>query len=290
MLVISLSLALALALQAPAASVTAPEPELSKSKVDALIASCPGRRFEAPFEVQVGGKVRRSSVKLCGKAGQTESEWARTLQDAVRNVESSRMPPEAKEQVVTALRDELAKLSQAAPAAAAIVPLPAPILAPAPAAPPAEYSALPPLPTPVPSPSPVSPPSEYTASPALRAPAPVAAARPVVRAAAVAPRPRLSFRCLTAGEGGEAPCTGLERDSFLVVRADDELKPGSSLRFVRRGDVRSVVPLAPMSRGKSVKVRLPKPVCAGVVRSQVEIQLLGGGSVVETIGPLELRC
>lgn len=270
MIATMLTLALVLAAQAPAAPA-GDQAQLSKADADALIAGCAGRRFEAPVQVTVGGKVRRSKVKLCGKPGQSDADWARTLEDAVRNVEASpKMPSEARDQVIAALKAELAKLPKPAPAAA-VVPLREAV--PAPALRPPEYSSLPPLP----------PPSAV---------APVARPLALKAASAPGPRPKLSFRCLTPGEG-EGPCSTLERDSLLIVRADEDLGPGSRLRFLRRGDVRGEVALAPMARGKSVRLKLPKPVCSGVVRSQVEVQLVASGAAgtaFDAVGPLDLRC
>jgi hypothetical protein len=288
-----LTLALALGAQAQVAPPASGESGVSKAEAEALIAGCAGRRFEAPFEITIDGKVRRSKVKLCGKPGQSDAEWARTLEDAVRNVESNRtMPVAAKEQVVSAFKAELAKLPTAATAAA---PLRLPGLQPRPAPTAPQYSSLPPLPVPGPAARPAPPPAEYSSLPPLRAPVPAAGARPVVRAAASVPKPRLTFRCLKPGEA-EGPCSTLEPESLLIVRADEDLASGTSLRFVRRGALRSEVALAPMARGKSVRIKLPKPVCSGVVRSQVEVQLASGSRsgapavVAETLGPFDLRC
>ncbi|HVM38514.1 MAG TPA: hypothetical protein VM265_09025 [Sphingomicrobium sp.] len=247
MIALSLSLALGLALQAQVAAPPPVESEVSRAEAEALLAGCAGRRFETPVETVVDGKVRQSRFKLCGKAGQTDADWARTLQDAGRNVEQSRMPAGVKDQIISALQAELAKLPQAAPAASAA-----------------------PLPAPVPPP----------------------AARPALGAAPVADPPRLSFRCMAARGGVAGPCREVGADSLLLVHADEELKAGSRLRFLRRGDVRGELALAPMARGKSVRVKLPAALCAGVIRSQVEIQLLGtpGGTVARTVGPLDLRC
>lgn len=265
MIAFSLAMALALAVQAQPAAPSGGQSEVGKAEAEALLAGCGGRRFETPVEIAAEGRVRRSKVKLCGKAGQSDADWVRTLEDAVRNVDNSRMPPAAKEQVIAALRAEIGRLVQAMATAA-------------------------PLPDPAPGPVQNSPTLRNPATP-VTAPT-TAPARPVVPAAAILAGPRVSFRCLTPGEGGEAKCNTLDRDGFLIVFADEELEAGHRLRFVRRGDVRSTIALAPMARGKSVRLKLPGAVCAGVVSSRLEVQLLGRAAetVVQTLGPLSLRC
>jgi hypothetical protein len=80
----------------------------------------------------------------------------------------------------------------------------------------------------------------------------------------------------------------------LVVRADDAYPRGVAVRFVRHGDSRAETDLPAMKTGQTTTLRLPPAVCAGVVRSKVEIQALGAnaprGTPAGTIGEYDLRC
>ena len=48
------------------------------------------RKFETTVEAVVDGKKRGSKVRLCGKEGQTDADWASTLKDAAKKVEAKR--------------------------------------------------------------------------------------------------------------------------------------------------------------------------------------------------------
>ena len=80
------------------------------------------------------------------------------------------------------------------------------------------------------------------------------------------------------------------RATRLQVRADADLGQGATLRFLRRGDVRGEIALAQMHQGDLYRSKLPPELCAGVASSKVEIQILGGKQVVDTLGPYNLRC
>ena len=82
----------------------------------------------------------------------------------------------------------------------------------------------------------------------------------------------------------------LEPGTRLSIRADENLPSGIKLRFLRRGEARGEIALAAMRQGQSVQLRLPDKLCVGVSSSKVEIQVLGSGRVVETLGPYNLRC
>ena len=89
----------------------------------AIIADCSARKFETSIELVQDGKPRKSKVKLCGKQGQTDAEWAHTLKDAVAKIEANqKMPQAGKDQLVTALKAEIAKFE---PVSAPSVALPA---------------------------------------------------------------------------------------------------------------------------------------------------------------------
>jgi len=96
---------------------------------------------------------------------------------------------------------------------------------------------------------------------------------------------------LTAGESGAgSACSSLNRATRLQVRADADLGQGVSLRFLRRGDMRGEIALAQMHQGELYRSKLPPELCSGVASSKVEIQVMGGKQVVDTLGPYNLRC
>ena len=107
----------------------------------ALSKSCSARKFETTVEVIVDGKMRSSKVTLCGKVGQTDADWANTLKDAVKKVESNEtMAQAAKDQIIAAFNAEIAKIEPANAVASA-----PPVATTPPAASP-EYATIPPLP------------------------------------------------------------------------------------------------------------------------------------------------
>jgi hypothetical protein len=252
----------------------------------AVIANCDAHKFETIVHTIVAGKMHSSRVKLCGKVGQTNADWLRTLKDAIDKVEmNGSMSAEAKDQVIAALKLEIAKVSTGSgnspPQAAVLTPPPAsaiggtvsaPIIGPSLGGP-VEYSVLPPLPAPRPAASAVA----------------MAASIPSL------PAPRMTFRCLATNTlGAEGPCDLLERETLLTVRADEDLPGGTSLRFLRRGDNRAEVDLAQLKRGQTQRFALPPRICQGVAGSRIEIQVVRAGKgspqVVDTRGPFELRC
>jgi hypothetical protein len=254
-----------------------------------MVAACNARMVEIPVTViSKTGVPKQSKVKICGKVGQTDADWANTLKDAMGKVEANAgMAPTVKDQIVSGLRLEIAKVPSTAAAAAApptaVSVEPGPSIAPvagAPlvASPPVEtgrveYSALPPMPAPLPP---------VTAASVKAAPPPL-------------PAPKMTFRCLSANTfGSQTTCDLLERDTLMTVVADEDLPNGTSLRFVRRGDNRAVVELAALRRGQSQRFALPSRVCQGVSGSRVEIEVVraakAASQVVDTRGPFELRC
>ena len=71
------------------------------------------------------------------------------------------------------------------------------------------------------------------------------------------------------------------------------MEKGSTLRFLRRGEPRGEVALAPLAAGKATRVRLPAEVCRGVAFTKVELELLAPGSkhgVSARAGPFEVKC
>ena len=266
----------------------APGAESATKATEALAASCLDHKFETTVHMTGSdGKPRGSKVKICGKPGQSDSDWVGTLKDALDKVTGdSKMSASVKSQLVAALNAEIARLTPAQAPKADAVAAPAPILAAPALAPPAALAARPETER-VP---------QYSTYAPLPAPKPAATA--IVGAAPgppPLPAPRLTFRCTaTNAVGADGPCDLLEREMLLTVQADENIPAGTSLRFLRRGDDRAEVALLTLRRGQSQRFPLPARVCQGVSGSRVEIQVVrtasSGPQVVDTRGPFELRC
>ena len=270
-------------------------PESAAQATQTLAASCLAHKFETTVHLTgADGKPKASKVKICGKPGQSDSEWAATLQDALDKVSvDPKMSLNVKTQLLAALNAEIAKLPTGAAEAKhepAAEPPPAAVAVTAPArglAPPpvlavrseteqaAQYSTYTPLPAPKPAAS--------------------AAVAGAIPAPPSLPAPKLTFRCMATNSiGAEGPCDQLEREMLVTVRADENVPGGTSLRFLRRGDNRAEVALGALRRGQSQRFSLPARVCQGVTGSRVEIQVVraasSGPQIVDTVGPFELRC
>lgn len=76
----------------------------------------------------------------------------------------------------------------------------------------------------------------------------------------------------------------------MLIRADEDIAEGTSLRFLRGGTSRAELSLGALSKGQSMREKLPGRVCAGVMRGRVEVQVLSKGRVAETLGPYALYC
>ena len=217
-----LLVALALAGAPVTASKEKAQPDSPPSQMQKLLENCDAHKFETFIEVKVEGQPlpKRSRVKLCGTEGQSDSDWVRTLKDAVMKTEANlRMPPAVREQIVTALNAEISRLNGGSAALppprqssktsaldglSALPPLPEPkqaetaaMLPPprmiAPRSSSQDYAALPPMPTTVTAPTRVLTGSLGASLPAL-------------------PKPRMEFACFIPGETEEGPCTGFTRD------------------------------------------------------------------------------
>ena len=277
-----------------AAAQAAPEPSSEQVAPKAAAAEqariaaehCKARQFEAVITLEVDGKPKRSRIRMCGKQGQTDADWVRTLKDGAAKIAANpKMPQSAKDQALSAITAEIDKLmpESATPVLAdtggySILPaLPAPSKQERPAS--AEYSALPPL---VPN-----------TSVAPLPPAVLAVAAPAPRL----PKPRLSVQCLTPGDlGTGGPCVTMERDTLITLRADDTVPAGTSLRFVRRGDIRAEVELAAMRKGQARRLKLPIDICAGGGGGRLDVEIArrtAASSAPQPVGALgrfELRC
>lgn len=251
--------------------------------------NCAAHMVEIPVTVMSKGLPKESKVKICGKVGQSDADWAGTLRDAMAKVQSNiQMSPNVKSQIIAGLKLELANLPSPeakASSGSIIAPAPAPVPSIAKKDGPllanvagdagrVEYSALPPMPAPLP---------------------PAAAAAVAANAPPPLPAPRMSFQCMSTNTiSAEGACDALDRGTLMTVKADEDLPNGTSLRFLRRGDNRAEVDLAPLRRGQSQRFALPAKVCQGVTGSRVEIQVIRATTkapqVVDTRGPFELTC
>lgn len=259
-----------LSVAASAATAQQPQPLSAAAEPDlkALADSCDARKFETL--VVVDGSGRGKKVKICGKPGQTDAEWLVTLEDSARKIEADpQMAQAVKDQILAALKPEIEQLERSRA-----------VLATAPVATIAVSDAPVTLPEAAP---------QYSSVPALPAPKPRSAAGKPGAALPPVARPRLTLRCALPSETFAA-CARLERESQLLIRADEDLPATTSLRFLRGGETRADVQLGALKKGESMREKLPGRVCAGVLRGKVEVQILNKGQVAETRGPFALYC
>lgn len=281
-----------------AAAVAAPAKDASPpaGKARQLVENCDAHKFETVVTDEVDGKPHQSKVKLCGKEGQTDSEWIGTLKDAVEKLSANNeMRASMRDQISAALKAEIARLEMNNVTAFAANPSGTRSNALA------GIAALPPLPQPKPAQTTMLPPPrtvptarkrDYAALPPLPT-APVTPARVLpggaASIAAALPPPRMSFICYDPGQA-EGPCTGFSRDTLLTVRAGEDLPAGTSLRFVRDGDPQADVVLAQLKKGRSVRMAIPADVCRHVVGGKLELRIVRAGQEVGSDGPYNLNC
>jgi hypothetical protein len=241
-------------------------------ELKALADSCAAHKFETL--VVVDGSGHGKKVRICGKPGQSDAEWLVTLTDSAKKVEADEaMARPVRDQIIAALKAEIGRLESGAPAPAATsvatsvatIAMPsAPVVVPE-AVP--QYSKVPPMPV---------------AKPRAAGSLANSASAPIIR-------PRITIRCALPREAF-AGCAGLVRETQLLIRADEDLAPGASLRFLRGGDARAELDLGPLKKGESLREKLPGRVCSGVLRGKVEVQVLSKNQVAETLGPYALYC
>jgi hypothetical protein len=268
--------------ETPATETTAAEPN---SALKAFVEACPGHKFETTVKIE--GRERGSVVRICGEPGQTDADWLNTLNSSIKGAETNdALSQPVKEQIVAALRAEIVRLEglaaagQATDISAALTDSAATI-APREAAP--EYSTLPPLP---PAPKRATP--VKVADGAMR-PLADGADRPTPPPAAPPVKPNLAITCAVPPDNFGA-CARIERESQLLVQANDDLPAGTSIRFVRGGDTRGELAIGGLKKGESLREKLPAKLCAGVMRSKIQVQVLAKGQVAETLGPWYLSC
>ena len=245
-----------------------------------LSQNCSAHNFETTIQVTgPDGLLKRSKVHMCGTAGQTDAEWIETLQDAVtKTAANPAIPAAAKEQIIAAVNAEIARLKMPAdlrlPSGPDISKLPKAAESNSPAVPLSrDYDALPPLPT-----------ASTVAPPHVLGPDSI-----------YGPTLRLSLRCALVGDEDRlSDCDSIDRDTVIVLRADEPFPHGLDVRFVRNGDSRAEAALPAMKAGQTASLRLPPAVCSGVVRSKLEIQAVGAnapsGSAAGKVGEYDLRC
>jgi hypothetical protein len=264
--------------------------------------TCEGETFE--FRATTGERLTK--VTLCSKKDATPTDLVKMFKSAVATLEKDRrLDPGRRAELVTQIKAKIAEIEGQAVAAVGAAPTAPPIAKPAPSASndaKPEYSLLPPLPAPKPAPvapsASTSPKVEYSVLPPLPAPTNVAAATAATTSLPLLSKPRIDIDCFNPADmAGAGPCSELSRDTRVTVRAGETVPAGTSLRFVRRGDFRAEVELAQLAAGKSIQFLLPRQVCAGVVESKVEIQVVrkakpqdSAGQVVDSMGPYLLRC
>ena len=242
-----------------------------------LVQNCDAHRFETTIQQMVDGKPKQSKVRMCGTEGQSDADWIKTLKDAVKKTQASEMPPGVKQQIVAAVNAEIERLSTPAlnlPAGGDISKLPKTATnSTTPQVPLSrDYGALPPLPTA----SNVPPPN-------------------VLGQGGVVPEAHVTLRCALAGdEDRPTACDSIDKDTLLVLRADDSFPAGLEVHFVRHGAERAEVSIPALRVGQTAIVRLPPSVCSGVVRSTLDIQALGAnapsGTPAGSVGEYDLRC
>ncbi len=251
-------LGLAPALAASAAIAAQPASDAAQK-----ISACEGEKFEF-----AAGDPRPTKITLCSDKGASTAELVRMLESAVAKIEQlDKLSGDRREALALQVHAKIIEVR----ARNSFVPMPATAL-PRETGPKPEYAQLPPLPSPVST---------------------AVAAKPAV----ILSKPQLTLTCTRPIEMRDAgPCTTFATDTSLIVRADEALPAGTSLRFLRKGDQRAEVALPPMRAGQSRRISLPMELCSRVVRTRIEIHVVRStgastlGQVVDRHGPYQLRC
>lgn len=261
-------------------------------KLQNLLQNCDAHKFETTVQSTVNGTPHSSKVKMCGNEGQSDADWVATLEDAVAKLErNAAMPESTRNQIVTAIKAEIARIEgkESAPADAGALPPGRSASASKDLS--DDYSVLPPLPKLAPAPTrvldaPVQPGANaITTVAASQAPAPVVGPPPPLPG-----KPKLALTCISPEFPSGGPCVTISRETTLSVKAGEALPPGVSLRFVRDGDAKADLPLGAMRKGQTAHFSLPRPVCSGVVSGEVVIAIVRAGRIVDRQGPSLLHC
>jgi hypothetical protein len=252
-----------------------------------------------------------SRVKMCGVEGQSDAEWIGTLKDAVAKLEANtEMAASTRDQIITAVKAEIARLEGETSKPAAAPDLPAARPVESSNALTSDYSILPPLPNNPPPRAHVLPPAEEAAEVAappanvvqanetkpvettIAPPVETAVAPPVAQAQPATPvtKPRLTLSCISPEFPAGGECVTLTRDTVLRVRAGEDVAAGLSLRFLRNGAERGAIELGSLRSGQSINYRFPSQVCSGVVSAEVQLDIVRNGQRVDHRGPYLLHC
>ena len=237
------------------------------------------------FVFQAGPEGHVAKVTLCSKKDATSDELVKMFESAAATLSQNlRMAPEKRDDLVSQMRAKAAEVRAGKAAATASLGLTPPPLSLTPLRPATPTERAP----------------EYTVLPPLPAPKPAVATSAASAAASTSlalARPQLKIECFNVADlAGAGPCDFMERETILKVLAGEAVPAGTSLRFLRRGDLRAEINLAQLGRGKSAQFVLPREVCSGVAESKVEIQIVrrakasDAGQVVDSMGPYFLRC
>lgn len=283
-----------------------------QSAMPRLMQSCDAHKFETVVHATVDGQPHDSKVKLCGVEGQSDADWLRTLKDAIEKLQANKnMEPAVRDQIVTAIKGEMARISIIGARAVPAVTLDSARSSEAPLS--RDYSSLPPLPPP-PQTAVAASVQEQSAElprprkmPAAQAPLerdfaqlPPLPAPPVVPTSVArtsqmpAGAPRLTFGCESPGDlTSDAPCADFERDTMLTIHARDDVPTGTLLQFVRNDRSQAELSLEGLRRGGALRTSLPAQVCRGFTSGKLELRIVRGESgseVLSTDGPYSLRC
>ena len=272
-------------------------PKASSAAVPKLMQRCDAHKFETIVDTTVNGQPHKSKVKLCGVEGQSDTDWIKTLRDAIRKVEANKdMAAATRQQIVTAINGEIGRLSIVGPRTAQLDAVPN--------TPPSsslsrDYAALPPLPPPREAPAPSTLPMYRDF--AVLPPLPAAPATPIAASSAQlltvpAVAPRLTIACENPGDlGGGEPCAEFERETMLTIQAVENVPAGTALEFVRNGEARADVSLDGLRKGAVLRTALPTQICTGFGAGRLDLRIVhdggtSGPQVLKSDGPYALRC
>jgi hypothetical protein len=310
---IALAAAVPALAQEQAAPVASEQPsgDPAAPKLKTLLQDCDAHKFETSVQSVVDGKPHMSRVKMCGVEGQSDAEWIGTLKDAVAKLEANtEMAASTRDQIITAVKAEIARLEGETSKPAAAPELPAARPVESSNALTSDYSILPPLPNNPPPRAHVLPPAEEAAEVAappanvvqanetkpvettIAPPVETAVAPPVAQAQPATPvtKPRLTLSCISPEFPAGGECVTLTRDTVLRVRAGEDVAAGLSLRFLRNGAERGAIELGSLRSGQSINYRFPSQVCSGVVSAEVQLDIVRNGQRVDRRGPYLLHC
>ena len=297
--------------QAPPVASEQPSGDPAAPKLKTLLQDCDAHKFETSVQSVVDGKPHMSRVKMCGVEGQSDDEWIGTLKDAVAKLDANtEMAASTRDQIITAVKAEIARLEGETSKPAAAPDLPAARPVESSNALTSDYSILPPLPNNPPPRAHVLPPAqeaaEVAAPPAnvvqadeakpvettIARPVETAVAPPVAQAQPAKPvaKPRLKLSCISPEFPAGGECVTLSRDTVLRVRAGEDVAAGLWLRFLRNGAERGAIELGSLRSGQSINYRLPSQVCSGVVSAEVQLDIVRNSQRVDRRGPYLLHC